>query len=109
MGALKRSKAAAAGESAEGAAKVAEPSGAAFRDALLLSLGDRKVSAAQLQSFFVSHRKCTAAEAIADVGAIAAAIDRREEEEAAKEEATAVSAAASGKPKEQGAEISPGS
>merc|ERR1719414_1111606 len=109
LAAMKRAKKAAAeGKSVDGAVEVV-PNGAAFKDAVLLSLGDRKVSAAQLQSFFVSHRKCTAAEAIADVGAIAAAIDRREEEEAAKEEATAVSAAASGKPKEQGAEISPGS
>merc|ERR1740129_708517 len=89
LAALKRAKAAAAaGETTEGAAMAAEPNGAAFRDALLLSLGDRKVSAAQLQSFFVSHRKCTAAEAIADVGSVAAAIDKREEEEAAKETAS---------------------
>jgi len=84
LNALKRAKAAAAdGKSAEGA-EAAVPNGSAFRDALLLSLGDRKVTAAQLQSFFVSHRKCTAAEALADTGAVAAAIDKREEEEAAK-------------------------
>jgi len=60
------------------------PSAAAFRDALLLSLGERQVSTAQLQHFFVTHRKCTPQEAIADVGAIAAVIDQREKEEAAQ-------------------------
>eukprot|EP00928_Gymnodinium_smaydae_P098331 TRINITY_DN911_c0_g1_i4.p1 TRINITY_DN911_c0_g1~~TRINITY_DN911_c0_g1_i4.p1 ORF type:complete len:548 (-),score=115.00 TRINITY_DN911_c0_g1_i4:220-1863(-) len=60
---------------------IAVPSGAAFRDALLLSLGDRVVSTAQLQHFFVTHRKCSPAEAIADVGAIAATIDERAKEE----------------------------
>jgi len=79
LAALKRTKAATADGKAE-EAKV--PSGAAFSDALLVSLGDRQVTAAQLQSFFVSHRKCSAAEAIADVGAIAAAIDKREQEDA---------------------------
>jgi len=95
LAALKRAKAAAAaGETTEGAAMAAEPNGAAFRDALLLSLGDRKVSAAQLQSFFVSHRKCTAAEAIADVGSIAAAIDTREEEAAKETESSGAKDAA---------------
>jgi len=85
LAALKRTKAAAADGKAE-AAKV--PNGATFSDALLASLGDRQVTAAQLQSFFVSHRKCSAAEAIADVGAIAAAIAKREQEDAdAKAEA----------------------
>ena len=60
------------------------PRAAAFRDALLLSLGERQVSAAQLQHFFVTHRKCTPEEVIADVGAIAAVIDEREKEEAAQ-------------------------
>jgi len=61
------------------------PSGAAFRDALLLSLGERQVSTAQLQHFFVTHRKCTPEEAIADVGAIAAVIDERAKEEEEKD------------------------
>lgn len=60
-------------------------SGAAFRDALLLSLGEHQVSAAQLQHFFVMHRKCTPAEAIADVGAIATAINDRAKEEVESE------------------------
>merc|ERR1719414_700654 len=108
LAAMKRAKKAATeGKSVDDAVEVV-PNGAAFKDAVLLSLGDRKVSAAQLQSFFVSHRKCTAAEAIADVGAIAAAIDRREEEEAAKVEAPGAPAATPGKPKEQDTEISPG-
>jgi len=102
LAAMRRAKKSVGG----GAAVV--PNGAAFKDAVMLSLGDRKVTAAQLQSFFVSHRKCTAAEAIADVGTIAAAIDRREEEEAAKVEAPAVSATTQGQPKKQGTEISPG-
>merc|ERR1711907_81707 len=62
-----------------------EPTGAAFRDALLLALGDRKVTTAQLQSFFVQKRKCTAKEIIADVGTIVAALDERAREEAEKE------------------------
>jgi len=82
LAALKKLK---AGELAQNSETLV-PSGAAFREALLLSLGDRKVSAAQMQTFFVSHRKCTAAEAVADVGAIAEAIDKREEEESAKVE-----------------------
>merc|ERR1712046_148991 len=57
------------------------PRAAAFRDALLLSLGEHQVSAAQLQHFFVTHRKCTPAEAIADVGAIVASIKERAKEE----------------------------
>lgn len=57
------------------------PNSAAFRDALLLSLGERQVSTAQLQHFFVTHRKCTPEEAVADVGAIAAIIDERAKEE----------------------------
>lgn len=63
-----------------------QPTGAAFRDALLKSLRDRVVSASQLQHFFVMHRKFSPAEAINDVGSIAAAIDERtkEEERAAK-------------------------
>lgn len=83
LAALKKAKAAAA----DGKAAVAEavPNGAAFRDALLVALGERQVTAAQLQSFFVSHRKCTAAEALADVGAIAAAIEKREAEEGEKD------------------------
>lgn len=81
LAALKKAKTEGTGESE--VAKV--PNGSAFRDALLVSLGDRKVSAAQLQSFFVSHRKCSAAETLADVGAIAAAIDRRQEEESQTE------------------------
>jgi len=86
LAALKRARAAKAGGAAAGEAEGAlEPTGAAFRDALLVSLGDRKVTAAQLQSFFVAHRKCSAAEAIADVGAIAAAIDARKEEESAQQ------------------------
>jgi len=109
LAALKRAKAAAAeGKSAEGT-KAIEPNGAAFRDALLLSLGDRKVSAAQLQSFFVSHRKCTAAEAIADVGAIAAAIDKRAEEEAAKQAESSGAEASAGKPAKDSAEPAEGS
>merc|ERR1712012_1521838 len=81
LAALKKAKAAAAnGAGGAGGAMAPEPNGAAFRDALLLALGDRKVTAAQLQSFFVTHRKCSAAEAIADVGAVAAAIDKRKEE-----------------------------
>merc|ERR1712054_393057 len=72
--------AAAGGEAAE-----AVPDGAAFRDALLVALGSHRVSAAQLQSFFVTHRKCTAAEAIADVDSIVTAIKKRAEEEAPKE------------------------
>jgi len=99
LAAMKRAKKAVAeGKSGDGALAVV-PNGAAFKDALLLSLGERKVSAAQLQSFFVSHRKCTAAEAIADVGAVAAAIDKRMEEEATKVD----------KPKTQDAPIVPGS
>jgi chaperone BCS1 len=86
LAAMKRAKAAAADGKAAEADGAKEPNGAAFRDALLLSLGDRQVTAAQLQSFFVSHRKNTAAETIAAVGAVAAAIDKREEEEAAKKE-----------------------
>jgi len=54
------------GKSADGVMAVV-PNGSAFKEALLLSLGDRQVSVAQLQSFFVCHRK--------DVGAMAAAID----------------------------------
>merc|ERR1712217_465871 len=59
--------------------------GSAFRDALLLSLGEHQVSAAQLQHVFVTHRKCTPAEAIADVGAIVASIQERAKEEADNE------------------------
>jgi len=105
LAALKRAKegAAADGTTAKGVEAKA-PNGAAFRDALLLSLGDRKVSAAHMQSFFVSHRKCTAAEAIANVGAIAAAIDKREEEEAAKQADSSGSPAAEAKADEDSAE-----
>merc|ERR1719382_2259988 len=59
---LKRAKAAASDCEAAGAEETKGPNGATFRDALLLSLGERRVTAAQLQSFFVSHRKCTAVE-----------------------------------------------
>jgi len=69
----------------ETTAKDAPISGATFRDALLLSLGERQVSAAQLQHFFVTHRKCTPAEAIADVGAIAVAIEDHIKEGAGNE------------------------
>merc|ERR1711988_1752631 len=62
-----------------------EPTGAAFRDALLLALGDCKVTTAQLQNFFVQKRKCTAKEIIANVGTIVAALDERAKEEAEKE------------------------
>merc|ERR1712118_457643 len=79
LAALKKAKAAKdePGNSAESGLAT----GAAFRDALLLSLGDRQVSTAQLQHFFVTHRKCTPAEAIGAVDAIAAAIDERLKEE----------------------------
>jgi len=107
---LKRAKAAATSDGATGESAEAKlPNGAAFRDALLLSLGDRKVSAAQLQSFFVSHRKCTAAEAIADVGAIAAAIDKREEEETAKQADSSGAEAADAKAAKDTAERCQGS
>merc|ERR1719336_2781718 len=81
LAALRKSKAAAA---AGGPAVEVVPNGAAFRDALLVVLGSNKLSAAQLQSFFVTHRKCTATEAIADVGSIVKAIEQRAQEEAAK-------------------------
>lgn len=89
LAALKKAKATAAEGNqaeAEAAATEAVPNGAAFRDSLLVALGSHKLSAAQLQSFFVTHRKCSAAEAIADVSSIVKAIEKRaEEEEAAKE------------------------
>jgi len=111
LAALKRAKAAVAtaDSTTEESAEAQVPNAAAFRDALLLSLGDRKVSAAQLQSFFVSHRKCTAAEAIADVGAIAAAIHKREEEEAAKKSDSSVSGAEAAEPKAEEGQGSSGS
>merc|ERR1711972_1156974 len=90
--ALKKAK---VGEGATGTSEKV-PTGAAFRDALLLALGERKVSAAQLQSFFVTHRKCSAAEALADVGAIAVAIDQREKDEADKEAGKEASGKADG-------------
>merc|ERR1739844_820751 len=80
MGALKRSKAAA--DATEAVEKVVD--GAAFRDALLVSLGTEQVTAAQLQSFFVTHRKCNAAEALADVGSIVQAIHQKKRERAAQ-------------------------
>ena len=68
-----------AAQAKEGAAQTIEkaPTGADFRDALLVTLRERKVTAAQLQSFFVTHRKCSAAEALADVGSIVVASARR--------------------------------
>merc|ERR1712032_915665 len=84
LAALKKAKAAA---SKEGEMPEVAPSGAAFRDALLVALGSNRVSAAQLQNFFVTHRKCTAAEAIADVGSIVKCIEKRKDQEAAAEEA----------------------
>lgn len=83
--ALRREKAAKGGAAGE----PARPTGAAFRDALLVSLGERRLTTAQLQHFMVTHRKCSAAEAIADVGAIAAALDERAKEEAGKDAADA--------------------
>jgi chaperone BCS1 len=83
LAALKRSKVAATQDGTS--SEAVPPSGAVFRDALLLSLGERGVSAAQLQHFFVTHRKCTPAEAIADVGAIVIAMDDRLKEEAEKD------------------------
>lgn len=62
-----------------------EPTGAVFRDALLSALGERKVTTAQLQSFFVQKRKCSAKEVIAEVGNIVAALEERAKEEAEKE------------------------
>ena len=77
-----------AAKAKEGAAQTIEkaPTGADFRDALLVTLSERKVTAAQLQSFFVTHRKCSAAEALADVGSIVAAIDQREKDEAGEKD-----------------------
>merc|ERR1712139_346485 len=43
--------------------------------------GSHRVSAAQMQNFFVTHRKSTAAEAIADVGSIVKCIEKRKQEE----------------------------
>jgi len=82
LAALKKSKAADA--IGEDAVEIVV-NGAAFRDALLVSLGDKQVTAAQLQSFFVMHRKCTAAEALADVGSIVKAIDQKKQEGDAQE------------------------
>merc|ERR1712228_956592 len=48
-------------------------------------MGSHRVSAAQLQGFFVTHRKCTAAEAIANVGSIVKCIEKRKQEEVAEE------------------------
>jgi len=85
LAALKKAKAVKAAVSAGGEAADVVPNGAAFRDALLVSLGSHRVSAAQLQSFFVMHRKCAAAEALADVGSIVKAIEKRKDEEATNE------------------------
>lgn len=82
LAAMKKAK---ASTSISGVAAEPEPTGAAFRDALLVALDDRKVTTAQLQSFFVQKRKCTAKEVIADVGAVVAALDERAKEEAEKE------------------------
>jgi len=82
LAALKKAKAAIP---KDGQAPEVVPNGAAFRDALLVALGSHRVSAAQLQGFFVTHRKCTAAEAIADVGSIVKCIEERKQEEVADE------------------------
>merc|ERR1712196_549389 len=87
LAALKKAKA--AGKKPEDTSE--HVTGAVFRDALLLALGDRKVSAAQMQSFFVKQRKASAKEALAAVSSFAAELEEREKEnnaeEAAKKEA----------------------
>lgn len=77
LAALRRAK-------SDGAVGKALPVGADFRDALLVALDGRKVTAAQLQNFFVKNRKCTAVEAIGNIDQIVEALKRREQEEAEK-------------------------
>lgn len=81
-------KAKAAGKKPEDASE--HVTGATFRDALLLALGERKVSAAQLQSFFVKQRKASAKGALDAVPAWIVELEQRDKEnaeEAAKKEA----------------------
>merc|ERR1712225_192219 len=57
-----------------------------FAKELCAALGERKMSTAALQHYFVSQRKATAEEAIANVGLVVEAIDERMLEEAASKE-----------------------
>jgi len=79
LAALKKAKAS-GGKSDEPAGQ--QITGAMFRDALLLALGERKVTAAQLQSFFVKHRKVSAKEALAGIQDFVTALEEREKENA---------------------------
>lgn len=79
LAALKKAKAS-GGKSDEPAGQ--QITGAMFRDALLLALGERKVTAAQLQSFFVKHRKVSAKEALAGIQTFVTALEEREKENA---------------------------
>jgi len=97
LAALKKAKAAGT-KSHEAAGE--QITGAVFRDALLLALGERKVTAAQLQSFFVKQRKASAKEALGAVDAFVTSLEEREKEnasDAAAKEAVAKAAGDEGK------------
>merc|ERR1712224_508778 len=83
LAALKKAKA--AGKKPDDGSELV--TGAVFRDALLLALGERKIAAAQLQSFFVKQRKSTAKEALAAVSSFALELEQRDKENAEEENA----------------------